>query len=577
MACKKIAFLLWVQALLGGVLGGVPLEQGMVTWEMGMFGVTEGEGSVEVCAIYAEAVEGFAIETSTTEISATDGSDYQSLNGTAAQLVWTANSTRACITIPILDDETVENDEVFFVNMVRIVTPFSNPTLALSTIVMIMNDDVIQVVFTSDDMTVTDDVGTIEACVGVSSEQVNEGVQYRIPIIAETVDGTAVSDKDFEPLNNVTSGDGNSAVLTPINPERCFPVTILARTDDGLDDRNFFVSVRLREGGRIEPSADLVSAPTSDLEVTIQPSAQIEPGDILDMVLSNPLFSVSLDMTGGESDSNLCYEVHGERSRSLNLVSDVCFSINARYEEIEGTSNNKIDEVAIRTSDASNNCIDILIDSGDDCAIALLRTGTEFESLTRRYRRNGIQIDFVSGSIEILLPCARYPGGGIRVVVKCLSEFEDLFTESILPVKNLQVVFNRAKLPESTTPMPHGLLGQFWHLQFHQEEFAGEFNRGGTREGTVQITTPSDLGSRSFISLHHPLTWDRREETCYYAGSKQAGATDYIPAPEDTIIEGGYTDYMVDHNFDTEFTFSVFSSEDFGCPSTSSLLTRSIQ
>ena len=80
-----------------------------------------------------------------------------------------------------------------------------------------------------------------------------------------------MSDKDFEPLNNVTSGDGNSAVLTPINPERCFPVAILARTDDGLDDRNFFVSVRLREGGRIEPSADLVSAPTSDLEITIQP------------------------------------------------------------------------------------------------------------------------------------------------------------------------------------------------------------------------------------------------------------------------------------------------------------------
>ena len=70
-----------------------------------------------------------------------DGSDYQSLNGTAAQLVWTANSTRACITIPILDDQTVENDEVFFVNMVRIVTPLANPTLALPTIVMIMNDD----------------------------------------------------------------------------------------------------------------------------------------------------------------------------------------------------------------------------------------------------------------------------------------------------------------------------------------------------------------------------------------------------------------------------------------------------
>ena len=45
--------------------------------------------------------------------------------------------------------------------------------------------------FTSDDMIVTDDIGTIEVCVGVSSDQVTEGVTYRIPIIAETVDGTA--------------------------------------------------------------------------------------------------------------------------------------------------------------------------------------------------------------------------------------------------------------------------------------------------------------------------------------------------------------------------------------------------
>ena len=51
----------------GGVLGGVVEE---VTWEMKVFGVSEDEGSVEVCATYAEAVEGFAIETSTTELTA---------------------------------------------------------------------------------------------------------------------------------------------------------------------------------------------------------------------------------------------------------------------------------------------------------------------------------------------------------------------------------------------------------------------------------------------------------------------------------------------------------------------------
>ena len=111
--------------------------------------------------------------------------------------------------------------------------------------------------------------------------------------------------------------------------------------------------------------------------------------------------------------------------------------------------------------------------------------------------------------------------------------------------------------------------GQFWHLQFYQQEFTGEFNIGGTREGAFNITTPLELGSRSFIGLQYSLTWDRREETCYYAGSKQAGATNYIPSPEETIIEGGYTDYMVDHNFDTDFRFSVFPSEDLGCPAIS--------
>ena len=37
---------------------------------MGMVGVTEGSGAVEVCANYTEAVEGFTVETSTTEVFA---------------------------------------------------------------------------------------------------------------------------------------------------------------------------------------------------------------------------------------------------------------------------------------------------------------------------------------------------------------------------------------------------------------------------------------------------------------------------------------------------------------------------
>ena len=49
---------------------GDVIGRGEVVWEMGMVGVTEGSGSVEVCANYTQAVEGFTVETSTTEVFA---------------------------------------------------------------------------------------------------------------------------------------------------------------------------------------------------------------------------------------------------------------------------------------------------------------------------------------------------------------------------------------------------------------------------------------------------------------------------------------------------------------------------
>ena len=44
--------------------------QGRVVWQYGMFGVSEGDESVTVCANYSDAVEGFTVETSTTEVFA---------------------------------------------------------------------------------------------------------------------------------------------------------------------------------------------------------------------------------------------------------------------------------------------------------------------------------------------------------------------------------------------------------------------------------------------------------------------------------------------------------------------------
>ena len=44
--------------------------QGNVEWAFGVFGVNEDDGFVELCADYSEAVNGFSVETSTTDFAA---------------------------------------------------------------------------------------------------------------------------------------------------------------------------------------------------------------------------------------------------------------------------------------------------------------------------------------------------------------------------------------------------------------------------------------------------------------------------------------------------------------------------
>ena len=72
-----------------------------------------------------------------------NGSDFLAQIGPTSHLVWPANSTRACVSIPIINDGKVENDEIFYVNMVRIVSSPTGavPRLGQRAIVMIMDDD----------------------------------------------------------------------------------------------------------------------------------------------------------------------------------------------------------------------------------------------------------------------------------------------------------------------------------------------------------------------------------------------------------------------------------------------------
>lgn len=115
-------------------------------------------------------------------------------------------------------------------------------------------------------------------------------------------------------------------------------------------------------------------------------------------------------------------------------------------------------------------------------------------------------------------------------------------------------------------------VGQFWHRNFTRERFTGS---AALPDNAYQVTTPTELGSGSFISVFYHLTWDLRDEGCLYAGTRQAGATRYVSSPADSVIEGEYTNYKVLHHFGTEYEFSVFSYEDYGCPAFPGIPIRS--
>ena len=85
-----------------------------------------------------------------------------------------------------------------------------------------------------------------------------------------------------------------------------------------------------------------------------------------DTVEGDPTFTVPL-LTFRNEDHTLCYEIHGEANRFLNLVSDICVSVNAHYVERPNPRPgsrrplNIIDQIAVRATDSMGKCVNIVV------------------------------------------------------------------------------------------------------------------------------------------------------------------------------------------------------------------------
>ena len=101
-----------------------------------------------------------------------------------------------------------------------------------------------------------------------------------------------------------------------------------------------------------------------------------------------------------------------------------------------------------------------------------------------------------------------------------------------------------------------------WNVPFEVTEYTGELGNLPAEDPkyyvTVDNTLPGSSASRSFISVLQERSWDRTPGPCLYAGNRQAGPTGDVSVnqlPNDSVIEGEYTDYAVSSDYGSDCLF----------------------
>ena len=91
-------------------------------------------------------------------------------------------------------------------------------------------------------------------------------------------------------------------------------------------------------------------------------------------------------------------------------------------------------------------------------------------------------------------------------------------------------------------------------------EYTG-FLRGTTRPLEDRYVLSFSHGNsitRSFTGFLYNLSWEYKFQPCLYVGNKQGGAIYEVEDPNDSVIQGMYTEYIVDTLFQTSFMYGLF-------------------
>ena len=105
--------------------------------------------------------------------------------------------------------------------------------------------------------------------------------------------------------------------------------------------------------------------------------------------------------------------------------------------------------------------------------------------------------------------------------------------------------------------------GQFWNIPIDVVRYNQSID-GTVRSDTYTITVNYPGQTRQFVGFLYPLTWEFDERQCLYVGNGQGGPIDEVDDPNDPVLHGEYTEYIVDDLFSTDFAFGHFETS--RCP-----------
>lgn len=296
----------------------------------------------------------------------------------------------------------------------------------------------------------------------------------------------------------------------------------------------------------------------SSTQAQLQPSQTPETPDYItvnDSVIADPLMTLPLYIMDAMSmkKASLCYDLHGKPNVYYNFVSDSCVSVNAHYQTaFPGQRDIRIivfDEIALRAVDRQGSCIDIAV--GVSCIATINGARLTFP----QYIKDGISVYQYADRVRLSVPNCKHQQ--LVLWVMCQSYQISHPTSGVpLDVRSLKLVVARAL---SLNEDSHGLIAQFWGVPISLVPYTGQYRGQPVTTGDFYVVSlATKPRPRRFVAHWNAVSWDFREGPCLYAGSSNGGPVREVVAPNDAVIEGIHTDYIVKSTFSTSFKYSRF-------------------